>query len=761
MTGSALTSTASPGTALTGTAGRGTKSLGGPSSAAAGAPGQPPSAEASDTNGPQGSPATQSGTQSGDQRSATQAGSAQAVEKTPQTADATEKAGGGAGAADAVKRAKKSLDGVAADAASGAAGGAVQKAVEGDGSSAARRDAGRYAGAAASGAVTGAQAGAAMGGVGAVPGAAIGATKNLGLEVSKDTVRGAGEITGEITGAGSDGEPAGKRLGAGGTCYERMDKKDGELVSKAAKGVAVGGAAVATPPTMGLIMLMSLLKWLKTMFFAALATAANAANLAWAFLVGVTKAAGHAIAAPFLAIGAIVGKSAGAVFGVAVTAIVAPVATAASGAAATITVATVLSTVVTGVLDRAGLDDRLDASTSSCVLNASNSGPGAQVPANTEANAKAVYSVLSSWGMPEENIAGILGNWSQESGIDPTSVEGIYDEPYRIGPRKQAAWDGGFTHIPGQSHGGIGLGQWSNGRTLMLLDYAESKDLDWYTIETQLAYMVEGDNPSDVAVFKDMITTSQGSPTAAAVHFHDNWERSADNAAMMAQRTADAEMWFAKMSGWSIDDSVVGGVTDIVGGVVEAIGGGINTVLGNCDSDDDVVPGSLVDGGMNQEQAQQLVDLYNKEGDKFLDERYGSHGGPGSCGENHAMNCVSFSTYFVNKYTSFQQYPSGDGIQTAGSIASMTGKQLQDNPVPYSVGSGPASGPAGHTLVVLGVNGDEVIVGEAGYCAYMGRVRTDSAARMRAAGWRFVDVSDLLDNNGSAPGAFPVANTAS
>lgn len=756
------------GTPVPGSAGRGTKSLGGPSGAAAfgaapestgrdgsgavaragsrgtaGARGQQPSPGSSNTNGPQGAPIGQN---SGSIGGAARAGTSPAAEKTTQTADNAGKEGRSAGAANSA----------ILGAAGGAAGGAARRAVEGDGSSVARRGAGRYAAAAASGAVTGALAGATAGGVGAVPGAAIGGARNVGLEAGKDAVEGACEVTG----AGPDAEPADKRLGAGGTGYVRADKKDGELVSKAAKGAAVGGAAAAAPPAMGLIMLMSLLKWLKTMFFAAMAMAANAANLAWAFLIGVAKAAGHAIAAPFTAIGTIVGKAAGAVFGVAVTATVAPVATAASGVVASLTSVTVLSTVITGVLDRAGLDDRLDGSTSSCVVNASNGGPGAQIPANTEANARVVYSVLSSWGMPEENIAGILGNWSQESGIDPTSVEGIYDEPYRIGPRKQAVWDGGFTHIAGQSHGGIGLGQWSNGRTPMLLDYAEAKELDWYTIEAQLAFMVEGDNPSDVAVFKAMITTSQGSPTAAAVHFHDAWERSADNAAMMAERTADAEMWFAKMSGWSVDDSVVGSVEDIVGGIVEAIGGGINTILDNCDSDDEVVPGSLVEGGMNQDQAQQLIDLYNKEGDKFLDENYGNRGGPGSCGNNHAMNCVSFSTYFVNKYTSFQQYPSGDGIQTAGSIASMTGKQLQDNPVPYSVGSGPASGPAGHTLVVLGVDGDEVIVGEAGYCAYMGRVRTDSAARLRAAGWKFVDVSDLLSKGGSVPDALPVVNSA-
>jgi hypothetical protein len=115
------------------------------------------------------------------------------------------------------------------------------------------------------------------------------------------------------------------------------------------------------------------------------------------------------------------------------------------------------------------------------------------------------------------------------------------------------------------------------------------------------------------------------------------------------------------------------------------------------------------------------------------------------------MNCVSFSVYFMNKYTSFQQYPPGDGIQTAHAIASMTGKQVSSTPTAYSVGSGPGTGSAGHTLVVLGVQGDKVILGEAGYCAFMGRVRVDSAERMKSEGWVFVDVTDLITTGGNLP----------
>ncbi|MFF8914177.1 phage tail tip lysozyme [Streptomyces sp. NPDC015032] len=651
-------------------------------------------------------------------------GAADAAPKGPDAAGAAGTAGKAAGAADAGSKLQQGMNGVAGS----MAGGAAQKAVEGDGSSAGRRVAGRYAGAAAAGAVAGAQ-------TGGLHGAAIGAAKNVGIEGAKDTIEGASKATGGSPVA----EPADKRLGAGGTGYERGAGKDGEgLASKAAKGVAVGGGAAAAPPAMGVIMAMAFLNWLKSMFFAAMAMALNAGKLMWTLFVQVIKAIGHAIAAPFMAVGSFIANAAGAALGITVAATVAPVAAAMSGAVAMVSAVALLGTVFTGVLNStAQTEGNLNRNGAACVVNAglTGNGSGAAVPADVEKNAKEIYSVLSSWGMPKENIAGILGNWSQESGIDPTSVQNFPTGTYAMTPEKASAAQ--------NTDNGIGLGQWTFGRNTQLRQYAKGKGVDWFTIKAQLAFMADGDNPGDVSVFKDMLKTSQGSPRAAALHFHEKWERSADGAAGLSTRGDNAEMWFGKMSGWSVDGSIVGDVEDIVGGIIENIGNGIKTILGNCTTKGGTSV-SLKDGGMTQEEAQALVDLFNKEGDKFLDDRYGDQGGPGSCGSNHAENCVSFSTYFVNKYTTFQTYPSGDGKETAYTIARETGKQMSSTPRAYSVGSGPGSGAVGHTLVVLGVQGDKVILGEAGYCAFMGRVRVDSAARMAAAGWKFVDMSDAM-----------------
>ncbi|MGH3999889.1 MAG: phage tail tip lysozyme [Pseudonocardiaceae bacterium] len=365
----------------------------------------------------------------------------------------------------------------------------------------------------------------------------------------------------------------------------------------------------------------------------------------------------------------------------------------------------------------------------------------------TLANAKRVYGVFKRWGMPEENIAGVLGNWSQESGIDPTAVEGIGTEPFRVGARKQAAIDAGGTM-------GIGLGQWTATRNTLLQQYAAAHGRPWSDLATQVAFMATGDNPGDVAVFNSMISTRQGTPAQAAVWFHHEWERSADDATGVAERSADAERWYALMSRW--DDPSPGGSTgntspgagvgdsilDLVDGALpEAVTAGLTAA--GCDQDGEASFAGLRSGGLDPLAAQQLIDLYLREGDRFLDIRYGDRGGPGSCGSDHAANCKSFSTYFMNKYTSFGQYAPGDGMDTAGSIARMTGKTTSKTPSVYSVFSSGSSAP-GHTGVVLGVQGDTLIIGEAHYCAGRGNTRMVPATVWRAQEWTFVDVSDLI-----------------
>lgn len=207
--------------------------------------------------------------------------------------------------------------------------------------------------------------------------------------------------------------------------------------------------------------------------------------------------------------------------------------------------------------------------------------------AETEANAQLIYSVLAGWGMPDENIAGIIGNWDAESGIDPTSVEGIFDERFHIGPSKQQAIDedfGGFGYGDySVEYRGIGLAQWTNGRNPNLRKYAERAGLEWYQIEAQLGFMISADEGSDAEIVKGMIRESLDSPGAAALYFHDEWERSADTSMMKQRRLDSASSWYAKMGGWEADHDLANSILEQSGTALEgADKAAVRTAMNEC-----------------------------------------------------------------------------------------------------------------------------------------------------------------------------------
>lgn len=122
----------------------------------------------------------------------------------------------------------------------------------------------------------------------------------------------------------------------------------------------------------------------------------------------------------------------------------------------------------------------------------------------------------------------------------------------------------------------------------------------------------------------------------------------------------------------------------------------------------------LVEGGMDKTQAQKLADYYNSDA---VDANYWSlpYG---------KKNCVSFSAFFVQKFTSVGRSSRGwgNGKDVAHNLAQTEGLPTGTEPRPYAVFS-VTSGVTvcedgylcGHTGVVVGVEGDKVITVEAAY----------------------------------------------
>lgn len=89
-----------------------------------------------------------------------------------------------------------------------------------------------------------------------------------------------------------------------------------------------------------------------------------------------------------------------------------------------------------------------------------------------------VWDYLKAAGYSDIQVAGIIGNLYQESGLNPARVE---------------------------SNGeGIGLVQWSFGRKQSLINYASSKGKDWSDLESQLEFLVsELDSKQFYQPYKD------------------------------------------------------------------------------------------------------------------------------------------------------------------------------------------------------------------------------------------------------------------
>lgn len=121
--------------------------------------------------------------------------------------------------------------------------------------------------------------------------------------------------------------------------------------------------------------------------------------------------------------------------------------------------------------------------------------------------------------------------------------------------------------------------------------------------------------------------------------------------------------------------------------------------------------GGSVDGGLNEEQAQKLADYYNNNVD--ADE----WGLPGK------LNCVSLSMWFAEALTSIGINPniSDNGNGVAHQVQVVGNLEEGNDPRPYSIFSVTKGNvmcgneKCGHTGVIVGVNGDDVITIEAGW----------------------------------------------
>ncbi|MFE1170364.1 phage tail tip lysozyme [Nocardiopsis sp. NPDC058789] len=334
----------------------------------------------------------------------------------------------------------------------------------------------------------------------------------------------------------------------------------------ARKGAGVAAAVPAVGVGAQLMVLMMFLKWLKQMLAAVLAALLNLLQMLLQFFIMLAKfALGFALVMGglFAFLGG--GVIAGAIIGIGAAFVaIATVAVVAVGAATSGT---------TAAQHEAPLDD-CRAETEAVVREIDDNADAGEDSQQKEEVAQQVYSVLSVSGMPDENIAGILGNFEKESRMDPTMVELVGGKGFTIDDVKRNAEEKGFKfselengeydHI---QHGvdllGIGLGQWSNGRNTNLLEYADGTGGKWHEIETQMSFLISGDASTYTNVVQELIDDDSPSVGGATRTWLEKWEIPATiDAAELAQREGYADVWFAKMDGWEADEDLADSILE-------------------------------------------------------------------------------------------------------------------------------------------------------------------------------------------------------
>lgn len=149
-------------------------------------------------------------------------------------------------------------------------------------------------------------------------------------------------------------------------------------------------------------------------------------------------------------------------------------------------------------------------------------------------NAGKLWSVYSAMGASKEQTAAVLGNLHYESaGLDPTATETISSEPFVMGPLKLDALAKDYNvdainpdygaRFPAIERIGIGLAQWTNGRNQLLIDYASGIGANWYEFDTQIKFMLAGDDAHRQTQLQDFLAATPGTIDAETERFMNTW----------------------------------------------------------------------------------------------------------------------------------------------------------------------------------------------------------------------------------------------
>lgn len=350
-----------------------------------------------------------------------------------------------------------------------------------------------------------------------------------------------------------------------------------------------------------------------------------------------------------------------------------------------------------------------------------------------------LWSVYSALGSSKEQTAAVLGNLQAESSLDPTSVETIYDEPFAIGSRKQHAISSDFkvglidasyaARFPAIEHVGVGLAQWTNGRNRLLINYAKDNGSNWYEFDTQIRFMLDGDDKMRQQQLSSFLKDKPGNVQGETERFMNTWiglsspnsslsarqTNATDYMFMLERATADTDYANSILSGLNVDRSS-GNHSAGAYHQDDGCGNPIKSHYGNGAVDGTgEVPAGLTLVPWSRETLPDSLKEFSKN-----PEDAGLAWGNASGWTNGIIpdQCAALShSYFILLYPDWNKNgrgstrPFGDGKDVADLWAKHYGEKAVDYPTAGAVFSDTTTSVYGHTGIVQHVfaNGDILI----------------------------------------------------
>lgn len=395
-------------------------------------------------------------------------------------------------------------------------------------------------------------------------------------------------------------------------------------------------------------------------------------------------------------------------------------------------------------------------------------------------NAVKLWSVYSELGSSKEQTAAVLGNLQAESSLDPTAVETIYSEPFMIGTNKQSAIAADFqvelidasyaARFPAINYVGIGLAQWTNGRNRLLINYANENGVNWFEFDTQVRFMLDGDDPARQEQLTNFLNAEPGNVQSETERFMNTWiglsspnpslsnrqTNATDYMFILERATADTDYADSILSGINFDRSQ-GNRAAGAYHQDDGCGKPIKSHYGNQAADGTgEVPSDLAIVPWSRETFPTSLEKYAKN-----PEDAGLAWGDASGWANGVIpdQCAALAhSYFMQLYPGWNQNgrPTtrayGDGKDAAANWATHYGESVASYPSSGAVFSDPTTSVYGHTGIVQHVfaNGDILIVeqnirgvsGEGAGLNYSWSWRVIRKDRYEQSNWEFFKPSD-------------------